>query len=202
MSVIVPALAEDVELSRVRAHWGRLEGDWEVLVAEGAGRARPLNAVAATARGELLLFLHADSRLPADAYTSLACAAADPEVVGGNFALRFEGGDVFARVLTAVYALKRRFGWYYGDSSVWVRRSVFEALGGYRELPIMDDCDFVSRLEAAGRTVCLPGPAHTSDRRWRAVGVPRTLLSWWAVRWLYVAGVSPARLARLYRRIR
>ncbi len=85
---------------------------------------------------------------------------------------------------------------------MWVRRSVFEELGGYSELPIMDDYDFVRRMEAAGRTECLPGPARTSDRRWRAMGVPRTLVAWWAIRLLYLAGVPPERLARLYRRIR
>ena len=202
VSVVVPVLDEGLELPRVLAHLESLEGDWEVLVAEGVGRAARMNEAARTARGELVLFLHADSRLPAGAYASLARAAADPGVVGGNFALRFDGGDRFAAALTAVYALQRRFGFYYGDSSVWVRRSVFEQLGGYRALPIMDDYDFVRRLEAVGRTECLPGPARTSDRRWRTMGVPRTLFSWWAIRWLYLAGVPAERLARLYRRIR
>ncbi|MEJ7788666.1 MAG: glycosyltransferase family 2 protein [Thermoleophilaceae bacterium] len=202
MSVIVPVLDEATELPRVLDHVGSLPGRWEVLVAEGPGRAARLNEAARGASGELLLFLHADSRLPAGAYPSLVSAAADPGVVGGNFALRFAGDDRFSQVLTAVYALQRRLGFYYGDSSVWVRRSVFEILGGYRELAIMDDYDFVRRLEAAGRTVCLPGPARTSDRRWRAMGVPRTLLAWWAIRWLFLAGVPPERLARLYRRIR
>ena len=202
VSVIVPVLDEATELPRVLDHVGSLPGRWEVLVAEGPGRAARLNEAARGASGELLLFLHADSRLPAGAYVSLVSAAAEPGVVGGNFALRFAGDDRFSQVLTAVYALQRRLGFYYGDSSVWVRRSVFEILGGYRELAIMDDYDFVRRLEAAGRTVCLPGPARTSDRRWRAMGVPRTLLAWWAIRWLFLAGVPPERLARLYRRIR
>ena len=67
----------------------------------------------------------------------------------------------------------------------------------------MDDYDFVRRLErGGGATRCLPGPATTSARRWRAVGIPRTVLAWFAIRWLYVAGVSPARLVRLYRIVR
>ena len=202
VSVIVPVLHEDVELPRVFAHVEALPGEWEVLVAEGPGRAVRLNEAAGRARGDLLLFLHADSRLPGGAYASLVAASEDPRVVGGNFALRFDGDDRFARVLTSAYALQRRLGFYYGDSSVWVRRSVFEELGGYSELPIMDDYDFVRRMEAAGRTECLPGPARTSDRRWRAMGVPRTLVAWWAIRLLYLAGVPPERLARLYRRIR
>ena len=132
----------------------------------------------------------------------LASATMDPAIAGGNFALRFDGEDRFARLLSAAYAFQRRFGFYYGDSSVWVRREVFERLGGYRELEIMDDYDFVRRLEAGHRTACLSGPARTSDRRWRRAGLARTLLSWWAIRLLYVAGVPPARLARLYRRVR
>ena len=123
-------------------------------------------------------------------------------MAGGNFALRFEGEDCFARLLTTAYSLQRRLGFYYGDSSIWVRQEVFEQLGGYRELPIMDDYDFVRRLEGGHRTRCLPGPARTSPRRWRALGVPRTLVSWWVIRLLYVAGVPPVRLAGLYRRVR
>ena len=105
-------------------------------------------------------------------------------------------------MLGAVYRFQRRHGYYYGDSSVWLRREAFDALGGYREIPIMDDYDLVRRLERLGRTRCLPGPATTSARRWRAMGIPRTVLAWFLIRWLYVAGVSPQRLARLYRVVR
>jgi len=172
-----------------------------VLDARG-GRAAQLNAGARAASGDVLLFLHADSRLPRDAYASLAEAWRTEHVAGGNFALRFDGGGAFERVLGAVYAFQRRHGYYYGDSSVWVRREVFDALGGYREIAIMDDYDFVRRLQRSGRTRCLPGPATTSSRRWRAIGIPRTVLAWFVIRWLYVAGVSPQRLVRLYRAVR
>jgi len=224
VSVIVATLDEQAQLPALLDHLEALPGAWEViladggsrdrtaaiatqrgvgLVAPGGGRAQQLNAAAAAAGGELLLFLHADSRLPPGAHASLAAAAnPDASIVGGNFALRFDGGDRFARVLTAAYALQRRFGVYYGDSSIWVSRAAFDCLGGYRDLPIMDDYDFVRRLEASGRTVCLPGPARTSDRRWRRVGVARTLLTWWVIRFAFLAGVSPAWLARLYRRVR
>jgi GT2 family glycosyltransferase len=173
------------------------------VVEASGGRAAALNAGARAARGELIVFLHADSRLPRGAYAALTAVARErPAVVGGNFALRFDGGDRFSRVLSAVYAAQRRLGLYYGDSSVWVRREAFERLGGYRELPIMDDYDFVRRLERLGPTACLPGPALTSARRWRALGIPRTVLSWVVIRWLFIAGLDPARLACLYRRVR
>jgi len=225
VSVIVPTYDEEAQLPGTLDHLRALPGRFELLVADGGSgdrtleiardhpaaprvvvdgenRAGQLNAAAAAARGELLLFLHADSRLPQTAYESLAAAHADREIVGGNFTLRFDGGDRFARLLTGVYALERRRGYYYGDSSVWVRRETFAALGGYRPLAIMDDYDFVRRIERHGPTARLPGPALTSPRRWRALGVTRTLLSWCAIRWLFLCGVSPDRLARLYRRMR
>jgi len=225
VSVIVPTYDEEAQLPGTLDHLRALPGRFELLVADGGSgdrtleiardhpaaprvvvdgenRAGQLNAAAAAARGELLLFLHADSRLPRTAYESLAAALADREIVGGNFTLRFDGGDRFARLLTRVYAFQRRLGLYYGDSSVWVRRETFAALGGYRPLAIMDDHDFVRRLERHGPTARLPGPALTSPRRWRALGVTRTLLSWWAIRWLFLSGVSPDHLARLYRRMR
>ncbi len=225
VSVIVPTFDEQAELPGVLDHLHGLPGRFEVLVAdggscddtvaiaaahpvgarvlsEGDGRAGQLNAAAADARGELLLFLHADSRLPPRAWEALAAAYRDGSIAGGNFTLRFDGDDPLSRVLTRAYALQRRRGYYYGDSSVWVRREVFEALGGYRPLAIMDDYDFVRRLERHGPTARLPGPALTSPRRWRRIGVPRTLVSWWLIRGLFVAGVPADLLAGLYGRIR
>jgi len=172
------------------------------VVEAAGGRAAQLNAGAASTRGDVLVFVHADSRLPASASRSLAAAWRDRRVVGGNFRLRFEGGDAFARGLGAYYRLSRRLGIYYGDSSIFVRREVFERLGGFRELPIMDDYDLARRLERAGRTVCLPGPALTSARRWRRSGVGRTVASWVLIQCLYWLGVPSERLARLYRRVR
>ncbi len=222
VSVLVPTLDEEAELPALLDALAELPGRWEIVVADGGsrdataaiarahpaapvvidargGRAAQLNAAARAATGDVLLFLHADSRLPRDAYASLAEAWRTAGVAGGNFALRFDGDGAFERVLGAIYGFQRRHGFYYGDSSVWLRREAFDALGGYREIPIMDDYDLVRRLERLGRTRCLPGPATTSARRWRAMGVPRTVLAWVVIRWLYVAGVSPQRLARLYR---
>jgi rSAM/selenodomain-associated transferase 2 len=224
VSILVPTLDEELAVQALLDDLQALAGTWEVIVADGGsrdatvsiarehpsaprvlieagGRAAQCNAAAALATGDVLVVLHADSRLPPDAYTSLTAAWLDG-ALGGNFALQFDGGTPFARALTAVYATQRRLGIYYGDSSVWVRRDVWEALGGVRALPIMDDYDFVQRLEALGGTRRLPGPATTSDRRWRRIGIGRTVLSWIAIRWLYLAGVSPHRLARLYRLVR
>lgn len=219
VSVVVPVLDEAAALPGLLDHLHELSGRFEVVVADGGsrdgtaalaaahplepvvveaprGRAAQMNAGAAAARGELLVFLHADTRLPETAYRSLAASPAH----GGNFAISFDGGDCFSRVLGAWYALQRRLGVYYGDSAIWLRRAVFDDLGGFGPLPIMEDYDLSRRLEKSFRTACLPGPAVTSARRWRALGVPRTVFTWVVIRWLFVAGVPPARLAGLYRR--
>jgi rSAM/selenodomain-associated transferase 2 len=225
VSVIVPTLDEERELPRVLDHLAALPGDWEVVVADGGsrdatlalarahprvdgvveaggGRAAQLNAGVAATAGDPIVFLHADSRLPFGAHAALRGAARQRGPVGGNFALRFRGTGAFPHALGAVYALQRRLGFYYGDSSVWARRASVAALGGFRALPIMDDYDFVRRLERLGPTACLPGPATTSARRWERAGVARTVFSWVVIRWLFVAGVEPARLAGLSRHVR
>ncbi len=221
----MPTLNEARTLPGLLDHLAALPGRFDIVVADGAspdgsaqvarahpagprvveapaGRALQLNAGAAASSGEILVFVHADSRLPSGAHRSLAAACRDARVVGGNFALRFEGDDRFARGLASYYRVSRRLGVYYGDSSIFVRREVFERLGGFAELPIMDDYDFARRLERAGPTACLPGPATTSSRRWRRRGVPRTVASWAAIQILYWVGVPAARLAPLYRRVR
>ena len=225
VSVVVPVLDEATTLPGLLDHLAHLSGRWQIVIADGGsidgtaelathhparpavvraprGRAAQMNAGATAACGDALLFLHADTRLPLNAYASLRAALADPRVVGGNFALRFDGGDRFSRLLGAWYAVQRRAGAYYGDSAIWLRRETFDRLGGFRPLAIMEDYDLVRRLERGGRTACLPGPAVTSARRWRRLGLPRTIASWVAIRWLYIAGVSPARLARLYPNVR
>jgi len=222
---VVPVLDEARALPGLLDHLAAMPGRWEVVVADGGsrdgsdalarrhplaprvvaaarGRARQQNAGAAAARGEALVFLHADSRLPRGAFAALARALRDPRCPGGNFALRFDGGDRFSRGLTRWYAVQRRLGTYYGDSTLWLRRADFDALGGFADLPIMEDLELVRRLERRGRTACLPGPALTSSRRWRALGWRRTALAWALIRWLWVAGVPAERLARLYRPVR
>lgn len=221
ISLCVCTRDEAAQIDALLDHLARVPGPWEIVVADGGsqdgtaararghstaprvleiagGRAAQLNAAAAVATGERLAFLHADSRLPLDAHHSLSRSPAR----AGNFALRFDGAGAFTWTLARVYALQRRFGLYYGDSTVWCERTLFDTLGGYRELEIMDDYEFVRRLERTTRTACLPGPAITSARRWEAMGIVRTVVAWTAIRWLYLLGVPPGRLARLYRRVR
>ena len=221
ISVIVPVLDEARTITGLLDHLAALPGQWDVVVADGGsrddtvalaaahpsrprviqtgrGRAHQMNAGAQAARSSVLLFLHADTRLPTGAHASINAALADPGVLGGNFALHFDGGDRFSKILGRWYAAQRRAGVYYGDSAIWIREPTFRELGGFLPLPIMEDYDLVRRLERSGRTRCLQGPAITSARRWKQLGLPRTIVAWVAIRWLYLAGMPPARLARLY----
>ena len=225
VSIIVPVLDEAATLPALLDRLADLRGKPEILVVDGGstdagpgivashrlgarllrtgrGRAGQCNAGAAEARGEVLLFLHADTILPPRAVLDVERASAEPGVVGGNFTLRFDGGDRFSRVMTRWYAIQRRAGIFYGDSAIWVRRRTFERVGGFGELPVMEDYELVRRLRREGRTLCLAGPAITSARRWRAIGWRRTLLGWLVIRWLFIAGVPAERLTRLYPRAR
>lgn len=228
VSVVVPTWQEAAGIGATLDHLAALPGRWEVIVADGGspdgtaalasahpsrprvrvrdggGRAAQCNDGLEVVRGDVVVLLHADSRLPPDAHAQISAAlAADPSCPGGNFAVRFDGTDRLSAFLTRFSAWQRRHGFYYGDSSVWLTRAALERLGGLREIAIMDDYDLVRRLERLpGTTACLPGPALTSSRRWRQAGPARTLLVWGVIRWLYVAGLAPDRLARLYRAVR
>lgn len=225
ISVVIPVLEEESTILEVLDSLAELPGCWEVIVVDGGsadgtaalasshpvvarvittepGRAFQMNAGAMAASGQVLVFLHADTRLPSSAYRSIIDAVGDPLVVGGNFTIRFDRADWFSHVLGAWYALQRRLGVYYGDSAIWIRREVFAELSGFAPIPIMEDYDLVRRLEKLGCTRCLPGPVVTSARRWQQAGLARTIASWVLIRWLYLAGVPASKLARLYPRIR
>ncbi len=225
VSVVVPVLEEEATIARAL---DRLAADPlldEVIVVDGGsrdrtveiarrhplaprvlvtrpGRAAQMNAGAEAAHGELLVFLHADTALPPGAGAGLRRVARRRDIVGGNFALRFDGPGLFPRVLGATYAVQRVLGVFYGDSAIFARRPWFRARGGFPEIAIMEDYEMARALVTSGRSVLLSGPALTSSRRWRRDGVPRTVASWIIIRWLYIAGVSPDRLARLYRAVR
>ena len=115
----------------------------------------------------MLFFLHADSTLPPGALDRIEeVLSTDANIVGGNFRLVFDGGTDFSRWLTGFCAWIRLLGFYYGDSGIFVRRSVYEALGGFRPLPVIEDWDFVRRLDGFGRTSCIEDPPLvTSSRR-------------------------------------
>jgi GT2 family glycosyltransferase len=166
------------------------------------GRGAQMNAGAAAASGETLLFLHADVRLEEGSLDQIVRAMEDAAIVGGNFDIRYEGNDWAAGAFTRFNRWRRRWGIFYGDSGIFCRRPVFEKLGGYRLWPILEDYDFARRLSKAGRLALLKFPIRVSDRRWRNSGLWLTLWSWLLIQGLYYLGVPPRLLARLYRHVR
>jgi rSAM/selenodomain-associated transferase 2 len=174
-----------------------------VISIERKGRGPQLHAGTLAAAGDVLLFLHADAQLRTGARGAMLRALDDPAVVGGNFYLCFFPEGRFARFFTWVNHLRRR--WlriYYGDSAIFVRRDVYEELGGFRAVPILEDYELVRRLERRGRTVYVQDVQVLASARRFEARPWRTLFLWVLIQTLYMAGVSPERLARLYADLR
>ncbi len=165
------------------------------------GRGRQMNVGAREARGDWLLFLHADTRLPAGWVDELAGAGRRSSVAGGSFRFQLDSGRRLARVLErGVAARVRWLDLPYGDQALFVRRDVFAVLGGYLELPLMEDVEFVRRLRRRGRLHHSTLPAVTSARRWETDGWIRRSTENVMLVLLFLAGVSPSWLAARYRR--
>lgn len=218
LSIIIPALDEASHLEALLADLLAREGDSEILLVDGGstdgtweiagrfpvrrlraprGRAAQMNAGARRATGDVLLFLHADTLLPPDAFRRVADALADPGVAGGSFRLAFDRSDPWL----AAYAFCSRINhplFTYGDQALFLRRDHFLRIGGFREIPIMEDVEIQRRLRRQGRFVKLPEPVVTSARRFVDVGPVRQQLLNLALVGLYHLGVDPARLKRLY----
>lgn len=221
LSIIIPALNEAANLERHLPGLFRACPDAEVIVVDGGStdgtpdvvsrfpqaklmvaprcRARQMNAGAECASGEALLFLHADTTLPSDAPDAVMEALGRPDVVGGRFDVRFDSNRrIFTAVATMMNVRSRLSEISTGDQAIFVRRRVFEAVGGYADIPLMEDIDFTRRLKRRGRLACLRLRVITSARKWEREGALRTIVLMWMLRFLYFAGVSPARLHGWY----
>ena len=170
---------------------------FRVLIAE-RGRARQMNAGAQACGRALMLFLHADTRLP-EAADAMVCAALAVEA-WGRFDVHIDGRPRMLRVVAALMNLRSRLsGIATGDQAIFVRRDVFEAVGGFPDQPLMEDIELSCRLLRVSRPACLRARVRTSGRRWEQRGVWRTIALMWRLRWAYWRGVPAERLAEAYR---
>jgi len=215
ISVVIPALNEEACLARaIRS----VAADAEVIVVDGSScdrtrevaetegaavlscppsRGAQLGAGARLATGDWLVFLHADTWLEAGWADDIR--GLKPEAVGGAFRLSIDGPGRGYRLVEATVALRCRFfALPFGDQGLFVRRTVYDRMGGIAALPLMEDVDLVRRLKGEGRLTLAPRRAFTSPRRWQHHGLVGAAVRNWGLLGLYAAGVSPARLARLY----
>jgi rSAM/selenodomain-associated transferase 2 len=223
-SVIVPVLHESHRINHLINHLRRLEAHHqgcEIIVVDGSstrdtvdavhsnqvititaetGRARQMNAGATVAHGEVLIFLHVDTELPDDAFTKIDSVMKQPQYVGGAFELGITSDRFLYRVLESWVSLRCRLTRIpYGDQAIFIQRNYFEKLGGYSEIPIMEDVELMRRIRAAGDKIyIIPDRVMTSPRRWQQEGFIYVNMRNTALLLLYYLGVSPAKLIRFY----
>lgn len=219
ISIIIPALNESANLAETLVTTRSLTTA-EVIVVDGgstdntvalaesfgaqvlltqAGRAQQMNAGAMEASGEVLLFLHADTRLPQDFDTYIRDALAEPGVIAGAFRLALDGAQRGLRLIEKMANWRsHRLQMPYGDQALFMRTEVFHRFGGFPAMPLMEDFELVRRLRKHGRIFIAPVPVISSARRWLKLGIFKTTCINQIIIAAYLAGASPARIARWY----
>lgn len=169
------------------------------LVVSEKGRAAQMNAGASQARGNVFLFLHADTRLPPTALVELSRFFLSRRS-WGRFDVRLSGDRFLFRVIGWFMNRRSRLtGVCTGDQALFVRRALFEDLGGFEPIPLMEDVEFSKRLARRSRPFCVSAPVVTDSRRWEHLGPWRTIFLMWRLRWRYWRGESPETLSLSYR---
>lgn len=176
------------------------EGKADRILAGPKGRALQLNTGAREARGDVLLFLHADTVAPLSTVRALYEEFPSSPRVWGRFDVRLSGGHRMLRVVETMMNVRSRLsGIATGDQGIFVRRETLERVGGFPEIPLMEDVAISRRLKQESRPFCPRGRIVTSSRRWEEDGILRTILLMWRLRLAYALGADPADLARSYR---
>jgi rSAM/selenodomain-associated transferase 2 len=220
LSIVMPVLNEAADIAAaLRALAPYRARDTEAIVVDGGssdgtaelarpfadrviagprGRGAQMNAGAAAARGDVLLFLHADTRLPENADRLVLDSLQRSGPNWGRFDVRFDGGGLLALVALMMNLRSRLSGIATGDQAMFVTHAAFEAAGGFPPIALMEDVALSARLKRIGRPLCLTARVTTSARRWRRHGVLRTILLMWKLRLAFYFGADPVRLAQAY----
>jgi len=221
ISVIIPVLNEESCLEDTLNAIRALAPE-EILVADGGSTDRSVEIASAFAKvihsprgrgiqqataasqayGEVLWFLHADTVPAPGALGAIFACLQDPSTAGGNFSLCFDGGGRSARQLTQIYPWLRLLGLCYGDSGIFVRRSVYLQTAGFQPYPLFEDVDMVRQIRRSGKFRTLPERLTTSSRRFENRNFALMFAEWTALQALFWAGVSPHRIARMYKPVR
>jgi rSAM/selenodomain-associated transferase 2 len=219
ISIIIPTLDEAASIAATLDALAFFDENIEIIVVDGGstdatlsiaesydvkilrserGRGRQLQTGGAAASGEILWFVHADTIAPPNAIYEMKRALQNPRTVGGNFTIRFDGERFAAKFLSWLYPKLNLLGLIYGDSAIFVRRGVYEQIGGFKPYPIFEDLDFVERLKKNGEVVTLPSAVVTSSRRFENKSFLLTFLRWTVLQTLYWLGVNPETLLKIY----
>ena len=222
ISIIIPVLNEAKILEQTLCHLQSEFGSHELIIVDGGstdgsvpiaekygkvvtsvrGRAQQLNAGAAAASGDILTFLHADIWLESGALAAVETALTSG-YVGGGFRQKIDGKNILYRVIEIGGNLRGKYlKVFYGDSGIFLTRTDFEKIGGFPEVPILEEMEFSKNLCKLGKTTLVIPHIHISARRWETKGIVRTTVNNWLITLLYFLKFSPERLAKLYRHIR
>jgi rSAM/selenodomain-associated transferase 2 len=224
-SIIMPVLNEEaiLEFQLTRLIRQCAHQDYELLLVDGGssdrtvqvaqryaqvltaprGRAQQMNAGAAAASGDVLLFLHADTELPDNAFLAIEQTLASPDVVAGAFRLCFNCERLPYKLVAFMTNLRSQtFTVFTGDQAYFIRAASFKAIGGYPDQPLMEDLEIITCLRKIGRVVLLQQYVKTSARRHENIGLLRSVIFMWYLRTLYKFGVSPGRLQIMYGNVR
>jgi len=171
----------------------------DLILLSQRGRARQMNAGAAAASSSVLAFVHADTTVPVSFERDILEALADPDILGGRFDVTLDEPSFVCRLIGELISLRSRISrTATGDQAIFVRKEIFAKLGGFPAFELCEDLDFSRKLKRAGKVACLRSRVTTSARRWRKDGLLRTIVRMWMIRLLYLLGVSPSRLKRMY----
>jgi rSAM/selenodomain-associated transferase 2 len=219
ISIIIPTLNESKQIQNILEHLKRINGHREIIVSDGGStdhtpdiaknyakvlhcetsRAIQMNLGAQHSRGDILWFIHADCKPHPKSADAIFQALENEQAVGGAFEYNLDADGFIYRISEFFSNRKNRLlNLIYGDMGIFVKRTIFEKMGGYKPLLLMEDLDFGRRLTKFGKIVILPYRINTSTRRWQAEGPIKNLVRNWILQILWAAGTPPEKLASWY----